>query len=90
LAAQILAAKTMLTAKIKVMPKSTVLDPQGKVVLQSLETMGFTNIEDVRLGKYIEIKLDKMTKPEAEKIVDEMCRKLLANLVIESYSFDIE
>lgn len=79
----------MLTAKIKVMPKTTVLDPQGKVVMQSLETMGFKNIEDVRLGKYIEIKLENMTKAEAENTVDEMCRKLLANLVIESYSFDI-
>ncbi len=79
----------MLTAKIKVMPKATVLDPQGKVVMQSLETMGFQGIEDVRLGKYIEIRLDNMTKPEAEKYVDEMCRKLLANLVIESYQFEI-
>jgi len=79
----------MLTAKIKVMPKASVLDPQGKVVMQSLETMGFRNIEDVRLGKYIEIKLDNMTKLEAEKSVDDMCQKLLANLVIESYVFDI-
>lgn len=71
------------------MPKTTVLDPQGKVVMQSLETMGFKNIEEVRLGKYIEIKLEGVTKAEAEKNVDEMCRKLLANLVIESYSFDI-
>ncbi|KAB2880436.1 phosphoribosylformylglycinamidine synthase subunit PurS [bacterium] len=79
----------MLTAKIKVMPKASVLDPQGKVVMQSLETMGFVNIEDVRLGKYIEIKLENMTKQEAEKTVDDMCQKLLANLVIESYVFDI-
>lgn len=71
------------------MPKASVLDPQGKVVMQSLETMGFVNIEDVRLGKYIEIKLENMTKQEAEKSVDEMCQKLLANLVIESYVFDI-
>ncbi len=71
------------------MPKTTVLDPQGKVVMQSLETMGFKNIEEVHLGKYIEIKLEGVTKAEAEKNVDEMCRKLLANLVIESYSFDI-
>lgn len=79
----------MLTAKIKVMPKASVLDPQGKVVMQSLETMGFRNIEDVRLGKYIEIKLENMTREEAQKTVDEMCQKLLANLVIESYAFDI-
>lgn len=71
------------------MPKASVLDPQGKVVMQSLETMGFVNIEDVRLGKYIEIKLENMTKQEAEKTVDDMCQKLLANLVIESYVFDI-
>ena len=71
------------------MPKATVLDPQGKVVMQSLETMGFKNVEDVRLGKYIEIKFENVTKAEAEKAVDEMCRKLLANLVIESYSLDI-
>ncbi|MBL7995119.1 phosphoribosylformylglycinamidine synthase subunit PurS [bacterium] len=80
----------MVTAKIKILPKASVLDPQGKVVMQSLETMGFMNIEDVRLGKYIEIKLENMTKQEAEKTVDTMCQKLLANLVIESYVFDIE
>ena len=79
----------MVIAKIKVMPKASVLDPQGKVVMQSLETMGFQNVEDVRLGRYIEIKLEHLSKPEAEKVVDEMCRKLLANLVIESYAFDL-
>ncbi len=79
----------MLTAKIKVMPKSGVLDPQGKVVTNSLETLGFKGVSDTRLGKYIEIKLQGDNREEAKKDVDAMCQKLLANTVIESYEFDI-
>ncbi len=77
------------TARIRVMPKPGVLDPQGHAVLQSLETMGFAGLDDVRLGKHIEMVLDRPSRDQAVADVDTMCQKLLANLVIESYDFDI-
>lgn len=77
-------------AKIYVTLKSGVLDPQGKAVMHSLETLGFNEAEDVRIGKYIVMKLKQMDKSKAETKVKEMCEKLLANTVIESYKFEIE
>ena len=77
-------------AKIYVTLKQGVLDPQGKAVKHSLETLGFNEAEDVRIGKYIVMKLKDMQKKEAEAKVKDMCEKLLANTVIESYKFDIE
>lgn len=78
------------TARIRVMPKPGVLDPQGHAVLQSLETMGFAGLDDVRLGKHIEMVLERPTRDHAAADIDTMCQKLLANPVIESYDFDIE
>ena len=77
-------------AKIYVTLKDGVLDPQGKAVKHSLETLGFNEAEDVRIGKYIVMQLKEMQKSEAESKVKDMCEKLLANTVIESYKFDIE
>ncbi len=77
-------------AKIYVTLKNGVLDPQGKAVQHSLESIGFKEAEDVRIGKFIEIKLADIPKPDAEKKVREMCEKLLANTVIENYRFEIE
>lgn len=77
-------------AKIYVTLKNGVLDPQGKAVKHSLETLGFNEAEDVRIGKFIVMKLKEMKKSEAESKVKDMCEKLLANTVIESYKFDIE
>lgn len=77
-------------AKIYVTLKQGVLDPQGKAVKHSLETLGFNEAEDVRIGKYIVMKLKNMERKAAEAKVKEMCEKLLANTVIESYTFDIE
>ena len=65
--------------------KKNVLDPQGKVIHQTLDGMGFENINEVRQGKYFEIDTKKSDKKEAEEQVEEMCKKLLANLVIEDY-----
>ena len=79
----------MFTAKIKIMPKPGVLDPQGKAVMNSLETLGFKDIEDVRIGKYIEIKLGAKTKQSADEAVTAMCQNLLANQVIEAFEFEI-
>ena len=65
--------------------KKDVLDPQGKVIHQTLDGMGFQNINEVRQGKYFEIDTNENDKMQAEKIVEEMCKKLLVNLVIENY-----
>ena len=65
--------------------KQDVLDPQGKVINQTLTGMGFENIDEVRQGKYFEINLNEQDENRAKAQVEEMCKKLLANLVIENY-----
>ena len=65
--------------------KKDVLDPQGKVIHQTLDVMGLGNINEVRQGKYFEIDTKENDKKKAEEKVEEMCKKLLANLVIEDY-----
>ena len=66
--------------------KKDVLDPQGKVVKQTLRNMGHVNIENVRQGKYFEIELNESNKNKAEKVIEEICEKLLTNTVIEDYT----
>ena len=65
--------------------KKDVLDPQGKVIHQTLDGMGFEGISEVRQGKYFDIDTKENYKIKAEEIVEDMCKKLLANLVIEDY-----
>ena len=65
--------------------KNNVLDPQGKVVENTLSNMGMKNLESIRQGKYFQIELDERDQSTAEKKVDEMCKKLLVNLIIEDY-----
>ena len=65
--------------------KKDVLDPQGKVIHQTLDGMGFENIDEVRQGKYFEINTKETDQKKAKNEVEEMCKKLLANLVIENY-----
>ncbi|MGA1112362.1 MAG: phosphoribosylformylglycinamidine synthase subunit PurS [Candidatus Pelagibacter sp.] len=65
--------------------KKDVLDPQGKVIHQTLDGMGFENLNEVRQGKYFEIDVKEDDKKKAKEQVEEMCKKLLANLVIENY-----
>ena len=65
--------------------KKDVLDPQGKVIHQTLDGMGFEGINEVRQGKYFEIDTNESDKKKAEEKVEEMCKKLLSNLVIEEY-----
>ena len=77
-------------AKIYITLKKDVLDPQGSVIANSLKSLGFNNIEDVRQGKYIEIKLDSENEESANRQINEMCEKLLANLVIEDYKVEID
>ncbi len=65
--------------------KEDVLDPQGKTIKQTLEGMSFKNINNVRQGKYFEIDIDEKNQKKAQEKVEEMCKKLLSNLVIEDY-----
>ena len=80
----------MLTAKIYVTLKPGVLDAQGDTVRSALETLGFKGLADVRVGKFMVLALNGLTKAEATAQVEEMCRRLLANPVIEDYRFEIE
>lgn len=77
-------------AKIHITLKKDVLDPQGKVIANSLSDLGFEGIQSVRQGKYIEIILDGDNKDTAASKLNQMCEKLLANLVIEDYSVEID
>ena len=76
-------------AKVYVTLKKSVLDPQGKTVQHALSTMGFSEVKDVRMGKYIELDLGVIDKVQAEKKIKAMCEKLLANTVIEEYRFEL-
>ncbi len=80
----------MLTAKIYVTLKPGVLDAQGDTVKSALETLGFRGVGDVRIGKFLVIRLDGNAREQAAAQVEEMCRRLLANPVIEDYSFELE
>ena len=76
-------------ARIHVKFKSGVLDTQGKAVHHALNDLGYSEVQEVQVGKYMEIKLEGVTEEEAETRVQEMCEKLLANTVIESYRFSL-
>lgn len=77
-------------AKIHVTLKNGVLDPQGKAVGHALGSLGFDGVGDVRQGKYIEVDLAETDADKALENVDQMCRQLLANTVIENYEIEIE
>ena len=77
-------------ARVHITLKSGVLDPQGKAIGHALEALGFEGINEVRQGKVIEIDLVEEDPAKARKQVEEMCRKLLANTVIENYVIDLE
>ena len=71
--------------KVIVTLKSGVLDPQGKAIQQTLNGMGFSNVKDVRQGKYFDIDIDESDEQKAEQSAEEICKKLLANQVIEDF-----
>lgn len=73
---------------ITVTLKKDVLDPQGKVVQNTLINMGMENLKNIRQGKHFEIELDEKDQAEAEKKIDIMCKKLLVNLIIEDYKIN--
>lgn len=76
-------------ARVYVTPKRGILDPQGKAIARSLHDLDYVEVGEVRMGKYIEIELRDLSKEEAERRVEEMCRRLLANSVIEDFRFEV-
>jgi len=76
-------------AHVWVMPKQTVLDPQGKAIQHALGSLGFASVKDVRQGKFFVLDLDGMSRDEAQKQVERIGRDVLANLVIEDFRFEI-
>ena len=77
-------------AKIYITFKDGVLDPQGKAVHHALKDLGYNEVSGIQMGKYLELTMDGVSREEAEIRVTEMCEKLFANTVIESYRFTIE
>jgi phosphoribosylformylglycinamidine synthase len=77
-------------ARIYITLKSTVSDPQGMTVKGGLHQLGFTNVNDVRIGKFIELEVTAESVEMAEMEVTDMCDKLLANMIIEEYTFELE
>ena len=82
---QLNSKKNKLRFSVTVTLKENVLDPQGKVVQNTLQNLGMDNLKSIRQGKYFEIELNDNDPQKAEKKVDDMCKKLLANLIIEDY-----
>lgn len=77
------------TAEIDIMPHTELLDPQGKAVMLGLEHLGLDQVQDVRIGKHIQLRLEADCEEAAREKVEKACRKLLANLIMESYSFEL-
>ena len=79
----------MMTAKVHIMLKKGILDPQGKTVHHALENLGIDQIEEVRMGKLIQLQLGDVPEDEAENIARQACKKLLANPVIEDFRIEL-
>jgi len=77
------------TAHINVMPLKELLDPQGKAVTESLHNLGLTSVDNVRIGKRVTLSIDAANEAEANEKTELACKKLLANQVMESYSFEV-
>ncbi len=80
----------MFLARVYVTLKPSVNDPQGLAIAGGLRSMGYSSVDSVRAGKYLEVKVNEPDRPSAEGHVREMCQRLLANVVIEDFRFDLE
>ncbi|MBI4354830.1 MAG: phosphoribosylformylglycinamidine synthase subunit PurS [Candidatus Omnitrophica bacterium] len=76
-------------ARVYITLKKSVLDPQGETVKHALASLGFNSIEEVRMGKYVELNLNTASKKQAEQKVQQMCEQLLANPVIEEFRYEV-
>ena len=77
-------------AEINVMPLKALLDPQGKAVLQSMNNIGYKTVNDVRIGKHITIEMEAKNNKEAENIIEDACRKMLTNPIMESFEYSVK
>jgi len=77
-------------AHINVMPLKALLDPQGKAVTSSMHNIGFKNVENVRIGKHITLEIEAESKEKAEALVEEACKKILTNPIMEYFEFEVK
>ena len=77
-------------AEIDIMPHKELLDPQGKTVTNNMDNIGVSGVIDVRMGKHVKMTLEAESKEEAEQKVETICKKLLANVIMESYVYRVE
>ncbi|MFQ5448841.1 MAG: phosphoribosylformylglycinamidine synthase subunit PurS [Saprospiraceae bacterium] len=77
-------------AEIDIMPHKELLDPQGKTVANNMHNLDITGVDDIRIGKHIHMTLEADSEEEATSKIDEACKKLLANLIVETYTFTVE
>ena len=80
---------TLFRSKIRVTLRKSILDPQGKAVEHAISTLGVKGVTDVRMGKYVEFNVDGKAEADAKRATEEVCKKLLANPVMEDYTFEI-
>jgi phosphoribosylformylglycinamidine synthase len=80
----------MAKARVVVTLKKTIMDAQGQTIQNALHNLGYTGVNNLRMGKYVEMEVNGASKAELEKQLDEMCRQLLANPIIEDFRFEIE
>ncbi|MEK6570184.1 MAG: phosphoribosylformylglycinamidine synthase subunit PurS [Bacteroidota bacterium] len=80
----------MHSVKITVTLRKSILDPQGKAIEHAISTLGYSQVSDIRTGKLIELKVGCATRDDAERVTNEICKKLLANPVMEDYTYEIE
>ena len=80
----------MYLSKIRVTLRQSILDPQGKAVQHAIATLGVSGVQDVRMGKYVELRLDGQSEAEIREATEAVCKKLLANPVMEDYHYEIE
>jgi phosphoribosylformylglycinamidine synthase len=77
-------------AKIRVTLRRSILDVQGKAAQHALENLGYSSVESIRIGKYMEVIIGEEARTEAERVCSEICQKLLSNPVMEDFSFELE
>ncbi len=80
----------MFLSKIRVTLRPSILDPQGKAVSHAIASLGVDAVRDLRMGKYIEMRLASPTEEEARQVTEDVCKKLLANPVMEDYTYELE
>lgn len=80
----------MFLSKVRITVRKSILDPQGKAVEHAVATLGVKGVHDVRMGKYVEFKVERDSETDAKQATEEVCKKLLANPVMEDYQFEIQ